>query len=633
MAKQDKLNDVDFKMFRESLKVAHDKYEQVEKFNIDLFREYFRGKQWNSISGNIISLYGTDHVTDNLIFSNIKTIMPAINFRNPKITVQAKKKPFEVDGQTFDTIAASIILEVILNYYFKELKTKKEVDKCLLDALVTYRGIMFTGYTVETEKIKNGEVQETNELIKSDSPFTLRISPRDFRSDPEGEDCDLTDARWIAIKWVKTLDEVKNNDKYENTKELKTNFTIKTNFGSKGDDTKSTPTTGESKLWDRVEGWDIWDKKTQRIITTVKGHDKPLQYAKWPLDYDSGFPTDILYFNENPDESLPIADVQIYIDSQDELNRLKSLQLEHVRKVSQRKYLSRAGALTTEEKSKLIHGGDGAILEVTEGSVDGALVPLQDASISQDLYITINGLKNSIREESGVSRIEAGGAEKFDTATEPALIAQGTENRRDDRSATLEAFLSDVQSKLGKVLQQTLRKRDFPLTNEQLLETSETIPDKIAKIAGQGSDVLMPWLTASKDDIQGEYEFDIQTGSTRPINQETRKRDATFIYQTLLQSPLINQEENLKRLLEAFPDVRSDMDKLLKPAEQASQEGQQAQQSAIQADIAVQMPKIQADLQKTQMKTAVQREKNESDAQLTLLTLLKGEDKVSGGEK
>lgn len=640
MAK-DKLSKQDFDNLKEALRVSHDKYNIEEKDWVEKFHRYYRGNQWASLDANILSLYGTDRVTDNIIFSNIKTIMPAINFRNPKVLVKAEKKPFPLKtGELFDTIAASIILEIILNYYYKKLETKREVDKCLMDALVTFRGIMFTGYTVKTEKIVKGETIEVNELIRSDSPFTMRISPRDFRVDPEAEDSHLEDGEWIAIRHVDKLSDIKaqskgSNPKFINVGDLKTNFRVDTDFRNKDKVKKdlgaSEGSTKDSKLWDRVEWWALWNKRTQRVVGLVDSHEKEIMNRKWPLDYDGGFPVDVLYFNENPDEALPIADLQIYIDSQDEVNRLLSLQLEHVRRVSQRKFIGRAGAFTAEEKRKITHGGDGVIAEVSEGSVAGALEPLKDATISQDLYITINGRKNAIREESGVSRIESGGAEKFDTATEPALIAQGTENRRDDRTSQLEDFLSHIMRKMGKVLQQTLRKREFPLTNEQFVDAESIIPTKVESIAGPSAKVLMPWITASKDDIQGEYEFSVEVGSTRPINQETRKRDAMGIYNILLQNPIVNQDENIKRLLEAFPEVRGDIDKLLKPADQMAQEQQQAQQGAVQAEIAVDQPKIQADLQKTQMKVAAQNKKTETDAQVSLLTAALKQKEGKGG--
>ena len=63
---------------------------------------------------------------------------------------------------------------------------------------------------------------------------------------------------------------------------------------------------------------------------------------------------------------------------------------------------------------------------------------------------------------------EKGGAEKFDTATEPALIQQGTNMRRDERGSMLEDFICRNVRKIASILQQTLIEKDFALEQEDL---------------------------------------------------------------------------------------------------------------------------------------------------------------------
>ena len=47
---------------------------------------------------------------------------------------------------------------------------------------------------------------------------------------------------------------------------------------------------GTKDLWQRVEGWDIWDRKNGKLVTVVIEHDKELQYRDWPLKFGGGFP-------------------------------------------------------------------------------------------------------------------------------------------------------------------------------------------------------------------------------------------------------------------------------------------------------------------------------------------------------
>lgn len=621
MAKKD---NEDLKKYKEMLAVSHRRWERVEKDKLEEHLRYYRNDQWH-LGDDSISPY-SDQVTDNIIFSNIRTILPSINFRRPKIFVKAKKKPYtREDGAIFDTMSAAVLLEILLNWYYKELEIKRTVDKIIVDALIGFRGIAFIGYNVETEI-----VDDVNEIIKSDSPYVLRVAPEDFRFDPSCKDANLTDARWIAVKWVGTLKEAKK--KYKHTNNLKANLVVDTEFSGKGKGTTASRPEERfegSETWDRIEVWDVWDKVEKKVVSIAEGHDKFLDNKDWPIDYDGGFPIEILYFNENPSEPTPISDVEIYIDGQKELNRLRSLQLDHVRRISQRKYEIRKDSMTVEAKQHLQFGGDGTIIET---DTPGSIQPIPDATISQDIWIVARDLKNALREESGVSAFEKGGAEKFDTATEPALIQQATNMRRDERVSMLENHITRIIRKVASILQQTLRGGDFALSQEELELASEFVPGKVMRVTGNKGDVLLPWMSASMEDIQGEYDFELQIGSTRPVDTESRKRDAMTLYQIEAENPLINREISLRKLYEAF-DVQ-DVDERMRPMEEVTQEQQAQQQAAMEAQMAEPQMKVQADLQKTQMKTQTSMAQAELNSKTTLLkAALQEEGKRSKGKE
>lgn len=587
--------------WKDRIVISNRKFKAQAEDNIKKWRDYYRGHQWN----DTVMGYN-DRTVDNMVFSNIKTIMPSINFNNPRIYAQAKKKPYRVADGLFDTIAAGALYEILLNYYYKELEIKRQVDKALLDALIGPWGIIQIGYTLETEKIQDNKLLESNELIKGDSCFVVRRSPLDFRVDPEAKDSHLYDANWIAFRWVKSLEDVKSNSSYKNTKDLKSNVKAETDFHKKtegGLKTSDNDSLKDASDWERVEGWDIWDKRSNKLITVVTSHDKELQNIDWPLDYDGGFPVEVLYFNENPDELFPISDVDIYMAAQDELNRLRSLHLDHVRRISQSKYITRENAFTSEELYKLKHGPSGTIAE-SKMAVSDSIVPLKDAGTSQDVYMAIRMLKEDIREGGRVSQFEKGIAQKFDTATEPNLIAQAIGIQREERSAILGDFIKHVVRKLGKVLQQTMGEKEINLSTEQFQQAQQYAPGKLEKIIGpDGMQVIMPWLTMSKEDIQGEYEFDIEIGSLQPVNKEIRKRDAIELYNLLSENPYVDPYEGTKEVLEAFE--RKDTERLLKDPQAVAQEQQASSEAALQAEIAKDAPKREVDMAKTTMKSKV----------------------------
>lgn len=591
----------DFKQWKARLEVAHRKHKVIEK-NIDLWRRYYRGDQWSEQSGAGYN----EKTVENMVFSNIRTIMPSINLNNPKIYCKPTKKPYVgKDGVVFDTIGASLYWEILMNHYYRHLRIKREIDKSLADALIGPWGLVQLGYTVETEKVQGGEQIEINELIKGESVFVVRRSPKDFRFDTEATDSHLEDARWIAFRWVKPLEDVKANPRYDNTRRLKANMRCKTDgFEKPGDPVMHKAISdhdygdyGDSEVWQRVEGWDIWDKKTHRMMTYVKDHDRFIYEGRWPIDIE-GFPIEIIYFNENPDDAVPISDIEIYRSAQDELNRIHSCQLDHIKRISQRKYLAMENALDPDEMEKLKHGGDGTV--VTMRVRDG-IEPLKDATISQDIYIVQNGLKNNIREAAGLSAFEKGISQKYDTAAEPTLIGQGTASLRAERLATLEDYVRRVVKKMSVIIAQTMDTHNIPLNEEQFALVHKQAPEKLARIVREdGAQVLYPWISLDREGLTGDYDFEIEVGSTQPTNDATRKADALALYKLMAENPFIKKREGTKYVLDAFNLIESD--KFLKSDEEVQKEQMTGMQAKIQAEQAMDAPKRETDLKKTIIK-------------------------------
>jgi hypothetical protein len=610
----------DLKSWKDRIAVSARQYETISD-KIQIYKQYYRGEQWHQIDSQ--ATY-QDHVVDNIVFPNIRAIVPRINFRNPKIFVSPKKKPYKLDGgKMFDTVGSSMILEILLNYYYKLLETKREARRCLYDALLGVWGIMELGYTLKTEKIKSKELLIVDELIKAESIFCKRRSPKDFLVDVEGTDHLLNDRRWVAFRQIESLDDIKASSRFSNTKNLKTNHRVKTDFGMRSLTEKNQiqidSFNEDPSLWNRVEYWNVWDKKERRLMSIVEGHDKFIRNEnKWPgwTDALNGFPAETIYLNENPDEAFPVGDLDIYKRTQDEINMIGSMQLSHLRRISQRRYVIQDGGLVDEnEERKLEYGGDGTIVKSNNKPID-QVVPIQDGAISQDIYMVQRLKKMEISSESGVSPMEREQPVKFETATEPALLNQNTQITSNDRRGLFEDFVVRIIKKKAALLQQTLdNELTIPLNANQMSEigrtinqlpegegTREFILSKLEKITSKpGHIILQPWLTLSPEDIKGDYDYDIEVGSTAPVNEETRKRDDLTLSQIMVGNPYIRQREATVEILEDFG--KKDIDKLVKSEEEV----QQQQQAAAQAEAAPEREdrqiKSQTDLAKTQMKT------------------------------
>lgn len=659
LSKQDTLDN-----WKNNIAIARKIKEETVDSVLRRHRDYYRGEHWKSpvlvdISRN--SPEYTEQTVENLIFSTINTIRPSINLHNPKIFVNPSKKPYIKGTTLFDTSRAAFFIEQLINHLWRTLNIKGQTDRCLGDALLGHWGLMNVGYTFKRNKIKDGKIIEPHTLIKEDSPFAVRTSPLDLIVDPEASDHDLMDARWIGLRWEADLDSIKANSIFSNTSNLEPNSKSQQDSDIRTDQQKMTEpiqphgTDGrDDSLLDRVIGWDIWDKKNQQLMTIVESHDYILQKRDWPLSFN-GFPIKTLWFNFNPDSLLPVSDVAIQLPGQDELNRLRSLQMDHVRRISQAKYLASQGRIIAEEKNKITNGPSGTIAEV-KGDASTAIVPLRDASVSQDFYIMINALRQGIRENMGVSDFERGVAKKFETATEPALIQQGITIKRTERSTVLENFIKTIAVELFNIIQQTIRPMSVPLDNAGFQEAINQTPDRLEsqvvptkaidnlrtpifiekRIGRNETKILLPWLNLNKQDIQGEFDFEIEAGSTQPVSDEIRKRDAVQFAQITKESRFVNQEEVMRDVVEAYK--RKDVDRILLSKETIKEQSikeQQKRQQEVQSQMAIDKnknkDKLQVESNKAQLKAEVDREKIQSNERVELLQALTN--RGNGGSK
>lgn len=505
--------------------------------SLKIHKEYYNNHQW---SANASSMYN-EPIVDNMIFKTITTILPAVFIRNPHVYVMPRKRPYNTpDGKIFNTIEAASLVEILLNYYIEKLQLKRELRRSGLDASLGGPGYIQCGYDITSEIIEgskkdsDGEEEgasdvSPNELIKEDSPWFVRRSLRDILIDSNCTDHLLNDAEWVAFRVVKRLADVKADKSLKNTKDLDGNYTP-------GDDDKpkeavNSMNDGGNARW--LEYWVRYDKRRNSVITYVEDAEKPMAETDWPIKYD-GFPVEVLYWNENPDQLFPMSDVELMIHQQDFLNRLESLQLDHVRRISSSKYVATEGSIDENEMLKLTQGPSGTIAYVKTSPPNGAIAPLQDNAVSQDQYIMAGQVKNNIRETLGVAAYESGTSQKFDTAAEPELIQQGINIKRDDRKDMVSGMWKRVMKKLLTILQQTMDKTEIPLSEGDFNIARQSSPSKLSSIVGaDGTTILLPFLNISSDDIQGEYDFSIDIGSEKPDNEATRRTELVSTFSVM----------------------------------------------------------------------------------------------------
>ena len=92
------------------------------------------------------------------------------------------------------------------------------------------------------------------------------------------------------------------------------------------------------------------------------------------------------------------------------------------------------------------------------------------------------------------------------TATEAAMIQDAANSRAQDKMARIETFLGQLGERLIQLLQQYM-------TGEQVVRVV-------------GPSAMPMWITYDKDYIEGEFDFEVEAGSTQPQNETFRRQSA-----------------------------------------------------------------------------------------------------------
>ena len=597
-----------YKRWLDRVKFARDTQENKINDNIDLSYKYYQGKHWgHNIEDDL--LYN-DEIVDNMVYTAVATIKPSIILNRPKVFVKPKRSQISTRQGPIDATSAALRMEGLASFLLDELEIQDELEKSVVDALLAPQGYVMVGF--EGKAIESDLVS----MIRNEEIFVRRISPKNVIRDPEATDHDLKDDKYICIKWVKTLEELKDDPNLKNTSDLKPNSLVEPNkkdmLGSftikRFEDDADSAFTSEENDLARVEGYDVWDKEKQTFKVIVLTHDKFLRDDnEWPTKFDR-FPVEPIWFNFNPDETHALADTDVYLSKQNLLNRIMSKVLDHVKRAADQKYAYNKRTVDRKAAEDFAKGPSASIIGVKGDPASGIAI-IKDTAVSGDLYKTAAALKADIFSELGIGQYEAGGAEKLQTAKEAQMIQQGISSRRADRSKMVEKFYSRVIKKVMHVVQQHVQEEsEIPLNDSTFDSLQRMNPQALVSgepTMGQGGQEVVenfPFMRLDRDLIRGDFNFKIVSGSTTADSDQIRLQRAQMLLQFTLQNPLIDKVEATKVIME-LGGFEEYIGRLMRDPAIVQQEAQQAAQQQIQAEIAVDKPKRDTDLKKTEIKS------------------------------
>ena len=497
--------------------------------------DLYRGKHWPRTTAT------QDLVAVNLAFSTINVISPSVSVNYPKVIVSPNKEENQ-DRATF--------VEAVINYLWRHHDFRKPFQRSVKDFLIFGHGWLKVGWKfVEQERqlgdaerdemfqtavtemdtvaledpFMAGELPDDSQIaadipttsmtVVEDQPFVDRVSPFDMFVDPEAT-C-MEDAKWIAQRIVRSLDEAKKDKRYKASarKNLSADSLLNPVFGTTDRQEQERFLLDEERTV-VFEFYDI-ENNTMAVIPQ-SGAEFLVDPA--PMPYAYGQPFVMMRNYDVPDYFYPMGDLESIESLQLELDKTRS-QLVNARKRYARKYLFHERSFGPEGREALESDQDGRLVPVVDEnkSLHEVVIPMPQTPLSADVYNFSAIIEEDINTVSGVSEYARGQMPEIRrTATEASIIADAGNARAADKLATVELAIAQIGRRVIQLMQQFM-------TGEQM-----------AQVADKGGSLFVLY---ARDDITGEYDFTVEAGSTQPMNDTIRKQQAVSLLNAM--APLV----------------------------------------------------------------------------------------------
>lgn len=514
------------------------------------YKNYYRG---SNARKNILMV--------NLMFSVVRSMVPQVYPRNPRVTATARKPGFLAD------INARVVQRAD-NWLIKELGIKREFKSMITDTFFCGIGGGFFGYDSEfgfsdnladssgqaslTQFDDNGDRIEFRSGVNPGMPWFLRARPEDVVF-PWGT-VSTSSSPWVALRVFRQTEDVKADKKYSNTSTLAGQYSLRRSLPEGGSliDVNQAAGIADSTSW--VELWEVHDLRTGKVKVLTMDHDKYLRDDEDTMQID-GLPVETICFNPDPDYIYGVPDARVIEPQLLELNDIRTQAMKH-RRSDVAKLLCKKGVISDADKKKLLSEDVQALVDVDSDAPDlrSVLLPFSPgvSGILQDLIAQGEIARGDVREAVGFSRTAAGEfqGKTHVSAEETNRVFQSMNIRLDER-----------RDEIAELLERVVRKWN------QVIFTRWT-SERLAQIVGP--DGATYWIRFTGPQIKEEYDIDIVAEEGPPMDRETKTRLAMEAAKTWAELQAAAAQtgqpvppEISRMLFSRFEDTGLDIDKLL----------------------------------------------------------------------
>jgi len=493
--------------------------------------------------------------TENVVFANVTTMVPALYARNPTAE-------FTSNIESRKELATA--LERLVNVLGGRkaapgINLKPKAKRCVVTTLLTNRSWIKIGWTRKQEsseqalnelatlaaqlvKAKNTKkiieiegkiaaLEDSIDILQPSGPFAKVKSPFEIFVDPNAKEIDLSDANWLIeedliptnfllakyatkkgssneyhsiyqpshILKASLSDEDPTNNSADNFSIFEEGNTAKT-FGFNDD------VAFEKAKMTKV--YKVWDKVTRRMLMfNSKDWTWPIWVWDDPLQLDTFYPYYPLTFFESPSGPLTKGEVSFYLDQQDAINEITD-ERRRYRRWGRRNIFYNKNMITQEEASAVLTGDDGTArgldvppetdLTKVIGSILPPSVQFEKLFDKEDFYRAIDRI-------SSVGTVMRG--EQFKTNTNKAAVqanASAANMRVDEKSDQIEDWIGQIYWGIAQLCLMNMSREEVTdlIGEEEAAGWENMTPQEIFSLSQQvmGGSTKKPTSAAKKEE-------------------------------------------------------------------------------------------------------------------------------------
>lgn len=562
--------------------------------------------------------------TENIVFANTTSLVPAVYAKNPTIEISADNKDFD----DFAVVAKRLINAIMRMKSAPGVNLKPKARRAVINCILTNEAWMEVGYIhkeqsndeamVELQKLSTELVNAKNpkqikevegklealesriDLLSPSAPVVKFRAPYDVIVDP---DASMTDeCRWMMYRDYVSTDMLRalygqKNEKGEYDSVFHPSHVLKLDDENTGGDdadngfsflkTNADKTYKDYGFEDdesykraqRTEVWYVWDKVTRRVYLFNNSDWKwPLWVWEDPYQYPDFYPLVRMNFYDDPTGFYARSETMMYLDQQDAINQINN-EVAKVRDYISGKVIYNKNILKDE---KVV---DEFVQGTTSKKVLGIDVPA-DVDLTK-LFAPF--VPQSTQSLNTIVFDKARLLEAIDRVSSVTSVMRGVEYKTNTTNKAIESYESTTQTKLDEKIDAV--EDTIGVIGEKLLHVCLRFMDDktVESILGPADAEIWGQFRQAFIDQGVKFTATVTGGSTLKPTSGTKKQQAVQLTQALGQfasAAPVAIIVALKVMERAFDEVvirKEDWDMIIQSVEMQMMKGQNVPQGGGEA--------------------------------------------------